>query len=70
MLKRYIPVTSDQQLESCMQNGIAVDVWIQGDLEASMHIISFDELSIEVVGGRYLRVCVELRVKESFLRIV
>ncbi|SFA75384.1 hypothetical protein SAMN05216312_101293 [Cohnella sp. OV330] len=70
MLKRYIPLTTNEKLESCIQNEKMVEIWIQGDLEASTHIISYDELSIEVIGGRYLRSCVELRVKENFLRIL
>jgi hypothetical protein len=70
MSKRTI-IQTDLQLQNCINNNVDVEVWSAGYLDSVSKIAAFDNDTVTIEDGSYLRSnCVLIIIRSNYLQLV
>lgn len=67
MSVRKIEIITEQQLYNCIQSGIQVEIYIGEELDFVGKVLDYNENSILVEEGRYIRSLSKILTKENYL---
>jgi hypothetical protein len=69
-MKKTITINTDQQLINCIHSNIDVEVWVAGIFDCLSKIISYNEISVSLEDGNYLRDNCVIKASSYYLVLV
>lgn len=67
---REIEISTDQQLQNCMDSKITVQLYLCGELDYTGTVVGFSADSIETECGLYLRENCIVKTKKNYLKLL
>lgn len=69
-MKRRIEVITDEQLSNCINHAVEIEIWMEDELQEVCNIVDFNDKTIRISDGFYLRENVSLFLKQNYFRLI
>lgn len=63
-------ITTDEQLQNCVQSGVEIEIFITDKVEYIGKMIAYSKDSIKTTEGSYLRESCIVKTKENYFSII